>query len=177
MRRGRVVDEKRLWLVSHSLCAGHDYAEVYQRVFADHFIAQCAEVFVACLEFLLLCGSAVERSYFHAILADSGLHSHQDVREAVVVDVCADRPAESRATHCGGDHLDREVSRALERAAPSEVDDILSALDHAHLDILPVFLGETFSADDFGERLAVDRSRGCAGESSQALRGWIPARV
>ena len=108
---------------------------------ADDFIAESAEVSVALVKRFLLFGSAAYRSDLDTVFAYSGLHSHHDVGESVVVDICSYRPAECSATHGCCNHLYREVGRALERTAAAEVDDVLATLNDAYLKFFPVLTG------------------------------------
>ena len=133
----------------------------------DNLVAQCAEVLVAALQLGLLGGCALDGSNLHTVGCNLGFHSHHDVVETVVVYVSANGPAEFGAAHGCGDHLDREISRRLERAAAAEVDDGLATLHYAHAHCLPLSLGKGLGADDGLKGLAVDT--GCGSEHCHLL--------
>ena len=61
--------------------------------------------------------------------------------EQVVVYEHAGRVAERPAAHRRSDHADRQVGRALERRTSAQVDDVLAALDHPLLQVVPVAFG------------------------------------
>ncbi len=98
---------------------------------------------VALVKLLVLLGSAGERLDGHAILVDGRLHRHHNMVILSIVD-----------THGCGNHLDREVGRALERRAAAQVDDVLAPLHDALADFLPGLLGECLGAYQLRQRLS-----------------------
>ena len=127
----------------------------------NHFVTKGAEVFVALFKLTLFFRCAFHGLYGNSILGNHGLHGHHDMAEAVVVHIYACRPAERLAAHCGCNHLDGEICRALERRTSAEIDNVLSALDYAHLEVGPFGFGELLGSDDFGKGLAVNLGGRC----------------
>ena len=81
----------------------------------NYFVAESAEVLVTLFESGFFLGCAVNRAEANPIFGDGGLHGHENMFEALVVDINACRPSEGGTPHSCGDHLDREICRALER--------------------------------------------------------------
>ena len=99
-----------------------------------------------------------------AVLVERGVHSHHDVLVAVVLDKRSGRPDKLLATHDRANHLDRQVGRALERAASAQLDDLGAALGDIDLHLLPLGSSHLALLNQVVERSAVDahlRSEHC----------------
>ena len=80
----------------------------------NEFVAHLAEVLVALVELGVLLRSALGNLKLGALSSHGGLHSHHDVVVLVCLNVCSNGEAECLTTHSGTNHLNREISGALE---------------------------------------------------------------
>ena len=71
-------------------------------------------MFVACIQLSVLLVGSLWYFVVCASLVERRLHSHHDVVVLVGAYVCSYRETEWFATHDRANHLNREVSRALE---------------------------------------------------------------
>ncbi len=89
---------------------------------------------------------------------ESGVHCHHDVVVLVSLNVCSHRITERFAAHDRAYHLNRKVSRALERRASAQLDNLGSALCNVNLHLLPLLFCECGSTDYVSQLLAVYRN-------------------
>ena len=109
---------------------------------------------------MLLLGT-VNRENLNTICVELGLHSHHNVLELVVVYITTCRPTEWLTTHSGSNHLNRYERWALERRTATEVDNVLTTLDYALTECIPISLWHTLGADNVDERSAINSCSRC----------------
>ena len=97
----------------------------------------------------------------NTVCVELGLHSHHNVVELAIVYIATSWPTECLAAHSSSDHLDRNERWALERRTATEVDDVLTTLDYALTECIPISERHTLGADDVGEWSAINGSGRC----------------
>ena len=145
----------------------------------DYFVAKLGEVrvgFAQGRDFLIGSGG---HGVAHAIGGQLGLHGHHNFFEPEFgrIDISAARPGVGFARNHGFHHFQRLVGRTLEGAATTKLDDALTALAGALLDVGPDVFGEFIGANQVGERLALwalakdygQKDRVCCGPIYQGM--------
>ena len=120
----------------------------------NQLVAHLAQVVVAGIELLVLAGQTLRNLVAGTILVEGGVHCHHDVVVLVVANVGAHGEAELLAAHGCADHLYRQVSGALERAAATQLDDLGATLGDVNLHLLPLLSGELGGTDDVSQLAA-----------------------
>ena len=127
----------------------------------DNLVTKCAEVLVRLYESSVLLLGTVNWENLNTVSVELSLHSHHNVVELAIVYIATSWPTECLTTHSSSDHLDRNERWALERRTATEVDDVLTTLDYALTESVPISLWHTLGADDVGERSAINSGSRC----------------
>ena len=114
---------------------------------------------VAVLQLLLLFGRTVNGVIVNTGTVDNRLHGHENVVELALRQIYTGRPGERVPTHGGGNHLDREVGRALERRTSAQVDDMLASLNHMMTNRLPILGRQLIGTNQVGQRRTLHLGR------------------
>lgn len=113
-----------------------------QNTHCDHFVAQCAKMFVALFQSSFFFRSSFYIFQCYAVFCNGSFPRHHDMVELAIGDISAGRPAERFTAHSGSNHLDGNIRRALERRTAAQSNDIGATFRHLRLDFSPLVFSQ-----------------------------------
>ena len=119
-----------------------------QYTHTNDLVAQFAKVSIALVECSLFFSSSVQGQAMATIRVDVSFPCHHYVVILFVGNVCTSWPTEILAAHGCAYHLNRDISRTLERRTATQCNNVGTTLCHFLLYLCPCFLAELFCANN-----------------------------